>query len=249
MKRMNSHLPASVNVTDSLPVTDSASASIREDFSTVHLLSAAIFCRSVGKIESANFVNFGRGFGDYWEELQANAIAVVFAATASFEAYANELFIDHAQVFPCVSSLERATILQWFETKKNNEASAFDKLNKALAILKLPPIDFRNSSDYQDICVLRDLRNALVHYKPEWFDEQDKHAELSKKLENKAVRSPFLTSTQFLKEPLFPRAWASHDTAVWAIRSVTDSVRKFEGRADIKTGYSSRFSLPQLNDL
>lgn len=79
----------SLNADDSAMVTDKAVASIRKDFSTVHLLSAVNFCRSVGKIESANSVDFGHGFGDYWEELQANAIAVVFAATASFEAYTN----------------------------------------------------------------------------------------------------------------------------------------------------------------
>lgn len=146
------------------------------------------------------------------------------------------------------AKIEIAKNLEWFYSPKNKNISAFEKLRKAIEILKRTFIDFRESSDYQDIRALLELRNALVHYKSEWFDEQDNHAELSELLENKAVRSPFFTSPQLLKEPLFPRAWASHGTTVWAVKTVRDTVLQFEKSADIKTGYSSRFSSPQLKE-
>ena len=73
------------------------STELRANFSVSHLLAAASFSRAVGKLESDNK---GRPFGDFFEDIQSNAIATVLTATAALESYANELFVDHATVFP-----------------------------------------------------------------------------------------------------------------------------------------------------
>jgi hypothetical protein len=69
------------------------------------------------------------------------------------------------------------------------------------------------------------LRNAVVHFKPEWFEEQTRHAKLSGQLHYKFEGSPFLPG-----ERLFPRAWASHSFAVWALRSTVGFLDHFYGQ-------------------
>jgi hypothetical protein len=81
---------------------------------------------------------------------------------------------------------------------------------------------------YQDVAALIELRNGLVHFKPEWFDQQEAHAKLSKTLAKKVEPSPFLVS-----EPLFPRAWAGSSCTIWAVRSVSQLMVEFERRAGI----------------
>ena len=78
-------------------MTGNLTASSRANFSVSHLLAAASFSRAVGKLQSDNQA---RPFGDFFEDIQSNAIATVLTATAALESYANELFVDHSTVFP-----------------------------------------------------------------------------------------------------------------------------------------------------
>ena len=74
----------------------------------------------------------------------------------------------------------------------------------------------------QNVEALIKLRNAVVHFRPEWFDEQDKHDKLSRQLIHKFKLSRFLRH-----EPLFPRAWASGSFAVRALKSTVDFLDHF----------------------
>jgi hypothetical protein len=77
----------------------------------------------------------------------------------------------------------------------------------------------------QNADALIKLRNAVVHFKPEWFDEQDKHDKLSRLLAYKFQQTPFLKP-----EPIFPRAWASHSFAAWAILSTASFIDYFHAQ-------------------
>ena len=236
LERMNPPSPTAfaASVTESLSLTDTASAKVRANLSLSHLLSAAILCRSVGRLEAANS---GASLGPFWDELQASAVATVLVAVSSLEAFANELFIDHAQTFPAVQADLMAKLWERYESQP-----ILEKLEFAMLLRGQAAID-RGASPYQDIAAVIKLRNALTHYKPEWSDERGEHAKLSKALRMRAVSSPFFPAT----EPLFPRAWASHGTTVWAVQSVIDFVVMFESRA----GLDSRIApfLPQLHAL
>jgi hypothetical protein len=187
----------------------------RVNLSVPHLLSAAFFSRRLGKLESENA---GKQFGAFWDEIFAQSSAVVFAAVAALEAYANEMFIDHREVFPELRDEVMAKLWELYEQKPPLEKYEF-----ALLLKQSTQLD-KSSSPYQDVAALIRLRNALTHFKPEWFSEQVEHARLSATLVHRAKLSPFFPAT----EPLFPRGWASHDTAVWAIKSVVSFILKFE---------------------
>ena len=75
---------------------------------------------------------------------------------------------------------------------------------------------------FQSVDALVRLRNALMHFKPEW--EPAKHKQLSSELRNFFEPSEFLAN-----DPgLFPRAWASHDCTTWALNSVLSFIEHFE---------------------
>jgi hypothetical protein len=190
------------------------------------MLAAALFSRSAGAIESANS---GLEFGKFWEDIQSNAIGSILASVAGLEAYINEIFVDHDKVFPDIRQDVMKELWKLYEQKKTLE-----KYDFALVLREGKRFD-RGRSPYQDIAVLIDLRNALTHFKPEWGNEHNKHAKLSKAMKNKAARSPFFPDS----EALFPRAWASHGTTRWAVDSVVSFVRDFEQLA----GLPSRLAL------
>lgn len=75
------------------------------------------------------------------------------------------------------------------------------------------------------------MRNGLVHFKPEFSGEGGRHEELGQRL-HEAHRSPFLKG-----EALFPRAWASHSCASWAVERVV----ALEAVVSSELGVQSRF--------
>ena len=197
-------------------------ASFRADLSVTHLLSAAMFSRAAGEIESANA---GQPLGDFWDGLQAQALASVLTAIAGLEAFANELFFDHARIFPDLRLDVMAKLWELYEQKP-----ILEKYDFALLLRTGSSFD-RGSQRYQDVAALIKLRNGLTHYKPEWSDQQVEHAKISNALKNKAIKSPFFPST----ESLFPRAWASHESTKWAVTSVASFIQDFEHRAGLET--------------
>jgi hypothetical protein len=87
----------------------------------------------------------------------------------------------------------------------------------------------KGKNPFQDAKVLIDLRNALVHFKPEWViadtgrvDQSDLHI-LEKELKNKFALNPFLRDAR----PLFPTLCMSHGCAKWAVDSAVTFVERF----------------------
>ncbi len=197
-------------------------ASFRLNLAVNHLLSARVFTRGAGAIEAANA---GQPYGEFWEELQAHAHAAVLTAVAGLEAYANELFVDHADVFPDLRLDVMAKLWEFYELKPMLEKYEFALLLRAGA-----PFD-RGAATYQQVAALIRLRNALTHYKPEWSDDQVEHAKVSLSLQDKAVRCAFLPA----HEPLFPRGWVSCGSARWAVRTVVNFILDFEQRARLES--------------
>ena len=209
-----------------IALTGTATASSRTSLSIVHLLSAAQFARATGEIEKRHE---GQPLGDFWDDLYAQSIATVLTTVAGIEAYANELFVDHAQVFPDLRVDVMAKLWELYEQKPTREKFEF-----ALLLRQGGPFD-RGAAPFQDVAALIRLRNALTHYKPEWSDQLDEHAKLSKSLEHRASPSPFLPLT----ESLFPRAWASHGSTTWAMRSAVAFLSDFERRAKLDSRIAS----------
>jgi len=198
-------------------------ARVRTDLDVQYLLAAASLARDVHAVEGSNAE---RPFGDFFEKVLGYSTGCVVLAAASLEAYVNQLFADRAQHFSVHD--ETVVDLIWTEYEKK---SALEKFGLALSLRTGTRLD-RGRATSQSIDRLIRLRNALVHFSPEWFDELGKHVQLSKQLEHYAGRSPW-----FPDEPLFPRAWATSSTTAWAITSVRQFVTAFA----VASGLPDRF--------
>jgi hypothetical protein len=128
------------------------------------------------------------------------------------------LLLIFAQLFPDLEKvLERQEILEKFEF--------------ALLLGEKPSIN-KGAAPYQDVKIVIDLRNALVHFKPEWDTQADRHLKLSRKLQNKFHPSPFLND-----DLIFPRRWATHGCMRWAVQTCLDFAAEFERLSNLPQKY------------
>lgn len=202
------------------PLTLSATLRTRMNYSVQHLLVSASLAREVDAIETSNA---GAEFGSFWDDVLGYSVGCVVLAAAALEAYVNELFADRDKHF---SAHDQAILnLLWEEYERK---SLVDKFDLALRLRTGTALD-RGATTTQAIERLISLRNALVHFKPEWFDEQAEHVRLSEKLKDYVGRSAWLRN-----EPLFPRAWATHATTSWAVSSVVEFVASFSAASGIE---------------
>ena len=105
-----------------------------------------------------------------------------------------------------------------------------EKYDLALTLRAAPPL-YKGLPAYQNVDALVHLRNALIHFKPEWDDAQVKHKKLSARLQYKFALSPFLPA----HEPLFPKGCMSHGCAEWAVTSVVGFLTDFQAQLKMES--------------
>lgn len=199
-----------------------ASTSVRTNLALQHILGAARLTRQACQVEQANA---GKPFGPFFEEIIHLTTAAVTLSVASLEAFANELFADGVQRFPSLSKEILDAV--WGLAEKR---PFMEKYDLALILHAVPPFD-KEVPVYQNVDALVHLRNALIHFKPEWDDAQVKHKKLSARLQYKFALSPFLPA----HEPLFPKGCMGHGCAEWAVTSVVGFLTDFQARLKMES--------------
>lgn len=117
------------------------------------------------------------------------------------------------------------------------------KFDLALSLRTGASLD-RSIQVVQHADALIKLRNAEIHFRPEWHDENASHAKLSRQLQYKFVPTPFLPN-----EPLFPRAWASASFADWAVKSAVGFMDYFTQQGNLPSKLEQfREGLSTLSD-
>jgi hypothetical protein len=180
-----------------------------------HLPAAVRFSLKVGELERTY-----AGTEDDRFEIQDCAAACIFADVAALEAYANELFFQPQTTFPHHPIAEIRD--RW---KCIQRSPIIDKFQCALSLWQRPRLD-EGKYPTQDVALVIKLRNALVHFIPEWETKADEHRTLSANLKPK-----FTPSTIFEGGLLFPNRWATHSCLEWAIQSTLDFADYFEKTA------------------
>jgi hypothetical protein len=204
----------------SAPQTEHITARTCMNLSVQHLLSACLFSRQVRALEEQNI---GKPFGAFWQDILAHATASMFLSVASLESYVNEVFVHHDTLLPAVRT--EILVKRW---RTHERKPLLDKVDLALLLVGGGSVD-REVRPAQDVVLLIQLRNALIHFKPEWFDEQKEHAKLSDRLAGRFAPSSFFQ----MGEPIFPRAWATHACTAWAVRSAKEFIKVFENQAGL----------------
>lgn len=172
----------------------------------MHHLFAA--CRFSARIHDLERENAGEPFGAFWEEILHNALGVATLTAAALEGYANEMYFEGSILGATMSAPATAEVAELIDREPVLRKYAF-----ALAVRAGKRLDF-GATAVQNADALIKLRNAVVHFRPEWFGEQQAHEKLSKQLQHKFLPSPYLSN-----EPIFPRAWASASFSQWAVES------------------------------
>ena len=197
--------------------TVSGTGRTRTNLALHHLFAACRFSARVKEIESANA---GQPFAAFWEEILQNSLGVAVLTVAALESYANEMYFEGSILKQGLNAAAAAELAEIIDRE-----SILTKYSLALSISAGKKLDL-GLSVTQNVDALIKLRNAVVHFRPEWFDEQDKHEKLSIRLHNKFKPSTFLPN-----ELVFPRAWASHSFNVWALKTTVEFIDHFHSEA------------------
>lgn len=204
--------------------------SIRAGFHTKHLLAADHFARLAGKIEDEH--SFDDLSGEMRDVHLANVNAAVFFSVASLEASVNHLFADARQgnlkrfegLHPDFPELLRQ---RWSDVKGPR---ILPKYEAALSAAGKRPLD-RGKPLYQYTQYLVDLRNALVHFYPEWDTDQERHRNLKKKLRPRFPHSPFAAGG----DEFFPYKCLGHGCAAWAVETAVTFTDEFFSRLGMES--------------
>lgn len=195
-------------------------ADYRIHYANSHLSAAIHFHKAVAEIEQANS---GKEYGEFWDIAQYNAVACVLTAVAAIEAYANEIYADRSQFFGSQAA-DQIDEMMRICSKNMRTLETIAKLELFLRVAKNTAID-RGRDPYRSICALIELRNAVVHFKPEPNSNAPAHEALSKKLRSCIKPGPFIQANN---EALFPRRWVSASSTRWVILSTIAFVREYE---------------------
>ena len=216
-----------LSASSSIQANDASSGSIKTyaNLALHHLFAAS---RSAGRIAQIEKEYESAPFGPFWEEILQNSLGVATLTVAGLESYANELYFEKTGLLHVLNPATTEIIAPLID--KEQTVRKFDLI---LALHKGKRIPHQDNV-VQNIDVLIKLRNAIVHFRPESSSELDKHDKLSKHLNKRFDRSPFI-----LDEPMFPRAWASGKFAVWALESAINFLDYFYRAVDMNNPIES----------
>lgn len=206
-----------------------AQGKTRANFAVQHLLAAARFARICYRIEQDNI---GNPLGPFFDEIMSFVSAGVLSSVASMEANINEQLADHPQFMATLKN--RGFEQLW---NKADAGCMLEKYQFALDLFghsKIP----RGEPLFQNAAALVDMRNRLVHFRPEWNDDSGKHKKVGELLANRFQRSPFVS----VNAPLFPIGCMCHACLKWAIETSLGFMKEFSERMGLpfKFGGSSR---------
>lgn len=247
------NVTTSINVVDSLMAETTVTTHSLTDLSIQYIQSAALYTRLCYEVENRHKPYIPNSlspeeFDLLLTEHKAHAISAIFASVSFLESTINKFFlVDVAEqlekvinkFFANTTSSEdidmykpldrHASQLLLIDMPKSGLAGkdygpVHEKFDGALASCGKDKFD-RSKFPYQDVTLLVNLRNALVHYKPEWITVFTTGMDLPEKVDDKKLeqlrkkyipRSPFIPGPERL---FFPQQCLSHGHAKWAVNT------------------------------
>lgn len=191
----------SVPFINNTPTISVPSIRLRTYYSLHHIKAAIQFTKLSKEIESAYSGEFKE---DQFFEHRAYVTGAIILSTSFLEATINELFsdaVDHPSSEHLAQLPEETRILfaSVWGLSKTDMLSILDKYDLALALAKSEAFD-KGANPFQAIHLLVKLRNALVHYVPEWSS----HNEPTYKWETQLKAAGFSLNPMMKTNPFFP---------------------------------------------
>lgn len=205
-------------------------------FSVQHIRSAAIFSRLADKMEQECRDNLSE-VAEY--EHKACVTGAIFTATSFLESTINEVFWETSESAGepgknLPSEVKKVMSEMWkHKIPKTASYPILKKYQIALVLAGKPQFD-TGRRPYQDIDALVQLRNALIHFEPEWVSS-DQPQNIEKQLQGKFELNPLVPEGC----AFFPHRCLSHSCAEWAVKSSLKFTDDFFARIGITPKYEN----------
>jgi len=208
----------------------------RQYFSGQHLSAAALCARNAKIVETSR-----AGAKEYVPEHRSYVIGSVLFSVAALEAAINELFADASEAnYGKLRPVDEQVIKRMGEmwllgVPRTARYTVPEKYAIALALASKGPFD-KGAEPWQSAAKLVKLRNALIHYEPEWVPISpttpgDAH------MFERQFAGTFPTNPLAPDEnPFYPDKILGHGCAAWAIRSAMDFMDAFAGKLGLLAG-------------
>lgn len=218
----------------------SITISMRHYLSIGHLSAAALFASQCKEIEyTAQSTPI-----DSPQRRQHNACAIssVIVSAAFLEATINEMFSDCSDAHSTerIASLPARNLMANLWKKGIPRTAAYPIVEKYEIALELngKPTFSTGTSPYQDVKLLIELRNALIHYEPETIvgysgGETPQPHKFEKRLKGKFP----INALTGLGNPFYPDKVLGAGCAEWAVRSAVAFTDDFFQRLGITPTY------------
>jgi hypothetical protein len=211
----------------------------RHYYSISHIEASCHFARLSGEIENPYD---GRFFSSVISPHNSYVTGCVLAAVAFLEATINEMFSDAAAEELGTSygygmDKEVKALLGglWQIERFRIGARILEKYQVCLKTAQ--KLEFKPGElPFQDIRLLIDLRNALVHFKPEIiYWRETKPQEIENKLRGKFALNPFVAGSPSI--PFFPSKCLGYGCALWAVKGSLAFTDEFFSRMSLEPVY------------
>ncbi len=214
-----------------------ATLSGRIYFARTYLQAAALFAREAHAIETMSDENRRR---ELYPEYKSKVIAAVVMTASSLEAFINEVFVDASERhLTRLTGLDAGAVdrlgRMWTGLAQLAKSGVREKFDAALTLAEKPAIVY-GAHPGQSVLVLLELRNVLLHYKPQTIkyerqiDYNEQITRLVARLKYKFSDSPFYGAN----EPIFPDRCLGHGCAAWAVSSTRDFINDFSSKLGIE---------------
>ena len=168
---------------------------------------------------------------------RSHAILCIMSAVAFLEAFVNAIWQDASEAEPGehshytkgIPDAAMATMRELWTGREQAERamSLLGKFQLALVCAGHPRMD-TGAEPYQSVDTLVLLRNALVHFKPEWWLDDADDTRLVSRLRHKIT--PARENQQPVGEPWFPNKALGAGAANWACDGVIEFSRSWHQR-------------------
>jgi hypothetical protein len=208
---------------------------LRHYFST-HLLWAAFNASAkAGEIEDAH-----SGESTFDIKHRGYVLSAIVSAAAFLEATVNELFQDaydehnltEGYLAPLPDEAIEAMAATWWGTDEGSKLNALEKWQLIRIFAGSEPLD-RGAAPYQDAQLVVQLRNAVVHYRPESIGADEPH-KMEERLKGKFADNRLMEGSG---NAWWPSYCLGHGCAEWAARSALALADRVCGDLGIKPNY------------
>jgi len=179
----------------------------KSNYAVQHLMAAARFSKQCGEVQEKHL---GQPLGEFFSEQIACVSATLMLSVASLESNINEFLSDPDKLLPELPTNARKEFCDLI-----SEQRILDKYQRVLSVKELELFN-PGVQPYQEVDLLIALRNELVHFHPEWHDEQERHKKLGKRLMGHFELNPFIREESGV---VFPQRFISHGCTKWAVES------------------------------